>query len=55
MARPTKQQKDYNGFAMPLQPATDLGNAILIPEDDDGNYEQVSVSRANHQRSEGNG
>lgn len=40
----TKNQTDYNGFAIPLQPDTDLGNAMLIAEDDDGNYAPICVA-----------
>ena len=36
--------KTYNGFAIPLQPETDLGNAILIAEDEEGNYEAIAVA-----------
>ena len=33
----------YNGFAIPLQPETDLGNAMLIAEDEEANYEPIAV------------
>ena|ERR1035441_1598086 len=36
--------KTYNGFAIPLQPETDLGNAMLIAEDEEANYEPVAVA-----------
>jgi hypothetical protein len=36
--------KTYNGFAIPLQPETDLGNAILIVEDEESNYEPIAVA-----------
>src|SRR4051794_37809366 len=32
------------GFAIPLQPDTDLGLAMLIAEDDDGNCQPVAVT-----------
>jgi hypothetical protein len=37
-------QKTYNGFAILLQPETDLGNAMLIAEDEEANYEPVAVA-----------
>jgi hypothetical protein len=42
----TKRTKTntYNGFAIPLQPDTDLGNAMLIAEDEEGNYEPIAVA-----------
>jgi hypothetical protein len=43
MARTTKQPKDYDGFAIPLQPDTDLGLAMLIAEDDEGHYVPIGV------------
>ena len=43
MTRTKTQPKTYNGFAIPLQPDTDLGLAVLIAEDDDGRYEPISV------------
>jgi hypothetical protein len=43
MPRARNQQTDYNGFAIPLQPNTDLGNAMLIAEDDDGHYIPICV------------
>ena len=38
-----KKQTNNNGFAVPLQPDTDLGNAMLIAEDDEGNYVPICV------------
>jgi hypothetical protein len=40
----TKQTptKTYNGFAIPLQPNTDLGVAVLVAEDEEGHYEPVT-------------
>ena len=38
-----KNQTGYNGFAVPLQPDTDLGNAMLIAEDDEGNYVPICM------------
>jgi hypothetical protein len=43
MARTRKQPKTYNGFAIPLQPDTDLGLAMLIAESEDGQHEPVAV------------
>jgi hypothetical protein len=43
MARTSKQPKTYNGFAIPLQPDTELGLAMLIAEDEEGHYEPVAV------------
>ena len=43
MAQTKKQTKNYNGFAIPLQPDTDLGLAILIAEDEEGHHEPVAV------------
>jgi hypothetical protein len=39
-----KPAKTYSGFAIPLQPDTDLGLAMLIAEDEDGHYEPVAVA-----------
>jgi hypothetical protein len=39
-----KPAKTYNGFAIPLQPDTALGLAMLIAEDEDGHYEPVAVA-----------
>jgi hypothetical protein len=44
MARTRKQNKTYNGFAIPLQPDTDLGNAMLIVEDEEGHYEPLTAA-----------
>ena len=38
-----KQTASYNGFAIPLQPDTDLGLAMLIAESEDGQHEPVAV------------
>jgi hypothetical protein len=38
-----KPAKTYNGFAIPLEPDTELGLAMLIAEDEDGHYEPVAV------------
>jgi hypothetical protein len=43
MATTKKQFKTYNGFAIPLQPDTDLGLAMLIAESDDGQHQPVAV------------
>ena len=43
MARTKKQTKSYNGFAIALQPDTDLGLAMLIAEDEEGHHEPVAV------------
>ena len=37
-------EKRYNGFALPLEPDTELGLAMLIAEDEDGHYEPVAVA-----------
>jgi len=37
------QTKKHNGFAIPLQPHTDLGLAMLIAEDEDGHHEPIAV------------
>ena len=44
MTRTRKQPKTYNGFAIPLEPGTDLGLAMLIAEDEEGHYEPVAVA-----------
>ncbi len=44
MARTRKETKTYNGFAIPLQPDTDLGLAMLIAEDEEGGYQPVGVA-----------
>jgi hypothetical protein len=36
--------KTYNGFAIPLQPETELGNATLIVEDEESNYEPIGIA-----------
>ncbi|MBZ5625663.1 MAG: hypothetical protein LAQ69_44275 [Acidobacteriia bacterium] len=43
MATTKKQFPTYNGFAIPLQPDSDLGMAMLIAESDDGQHEPVAV------------
>jgi hypothetical protein len=43
MAPTRNQTNHYNGFAIPLQPDTDLGLAMLIAEGDDGQHEPVAV------------
>ena len=44
MAPNRKQTKTYNGFAIPLQPDTNLGLAMLIAEDEEGHHEPVAVA-----------
>ena len=44
MAPNTRQTKSYNGFAIPLQPDTELGLAMLIAEDEEGHHEPVAVA-----------
>jgi len=44
MAGSRKQTKSYNGFAIPLQPDTELGLAMLIAEDEEGHHEPVAVA-----------
>jgi hypothetical protein len=39
-----KQQKVYNGFAVPMLPDTQLGLAMLIAEDEDGHTQPVAVA-----------
>ena len=39
-----KQQKDYNGFAIPILPDTQLGLAMLIAEDEEGHTQPVGVA-----------
>ena len=34
----------YSGFAIPLQPDTELGLAMLIAEDEEGHHEPVAVA-----------
>jgi hypothetical protein len=43
MTRTNKQTTTHNGFAIPLQPDTDLGLAMLIVEGEDGQHEPVAV------------
>ena len=43
MARTGAAAPTYNGFAIPLQPDTDLGLAMLIAESEDGHNEPVAV------------
>ena len=38
------QTKGHPRFAIPLEPATELGLAMLIAEDDDGCYEPVGMA-----------
>ena len=44
MARTKEQTKAYNGFAIPLEPDTELGSAMLIAEDEEGHHEPVAVA-----------
>ena len=39
-----KQHKSFDGFAIPLQPDSDLGLAMLIAEDEEGHHEPVAVA-----------
>ena len=43
MARTDKQMNSYNGFAIPLQPGTELGLAMLIAENDEGCYQPIAM------------
>ena len=43
MVRTQGQPRNLNGFAIPLQPDTDLGLAMLIAEDEEGGHEPVAV------------
>ena len=43
MKTTTKKQNQYNGFAVEITDATDLGLAMLIAESEDGQYEPVAV------------
>jgi hypothetical protein len=43
MATTKKQFPTYNGFAILLQPDTDLGMAMLIAASEDGQHEPVAV------------
>jgi hypothetical protein len=38
------ETKSYDGFAIPLQPDTELGLAILIVEDEEGTTQPVAVA-----------
>ena len=44
MTRTRKQNTTYNGFAIPLQPDTDLGLAMLIAEDEEESCQPVAVA-----------
>ena len=44
MAHSRKQNKTFNGFAIPLQQDTDLGLAMLIAEGEDGSCLPVAVA-----------
>ena len=44
MARTKKQDESYNGFAIPLQPDTELGLAMVIAEDEEGHHAPVAVA-----------
>ena len=37
-------EQRYSGFAIPLQPDTELGMAMLIAEDEEGHHEPVAVA-----------
>jgi len=52
MAQSKKQTTHYNGFAIMLQPDTDLGLAMLIAEDEEGHYEPVAVASTIHEAKE---
>ena len=39
-----KPARTYNGFAVPVEPDTELGLAMLIAEDEDGRYEPVAIA-----------
>ena len=43
MAHTKQQFQTHDGFAIPLQPNTDLGLAMLIAESEDGQHEPVAV------------
>ena len=43
MKTTTKKQNQYNGLAVEITDATDLGLAMLIAESEDGQYEPVAV------------
>src|ERR1043166_6535424 len=40
----TRKQKDHNGFAIPLQPDTELSLAMLIAEDEEGRTQPIAVA-----------
>jgi hypothetical protein len=42
-ANKPKRTRDYNGFAIPLERDTELGLAILIVEDEEGNTQPIGV------------
>jgi len=44
MATTKRQFQTHNGFAIPLQPDTELGLAMLIAEDEEGHHEPVAVA-----------
>ncbi len=44
MTRTRKQTTVCHGFAIPLEPDTELGLAMLIAEDEDGHYEPIAVA-----------
>jgi hypothetical protein len=39
-----KRNKTHNSFAIPFQPDTELGLAMLVAEDEDGNCQPVAVA-----------
>jgi hypothetical protein len=39
-----KRPRTTHGFAIPLQPDTQLGLAMLIAEDEEGHYQPVAVA-----------
>src|SRR5688500_15523634 len=41
--KPATKSQNYNGFAVEITDATDLGLAMLIAECEDGQYEPVAV------------
>jgi hypothetical protein len=43
MTRSSQQTTTHKGFAIPLQPDTDLGLAMLIAESEDGQHEPVAI------------
>jgi hypothetical protein len=46
MTHTATQNKSNNGFAIPLQPDTDLGLAMLIAEGQKGHHEPVAVANS---------